>query len=316
MRIILISLFAVFLLIACGGDEPAQNDGEVKPGTQPGTQPGDPAPAQPPVAPPPPPPTPAPKPDTAEEFLKKVESKLASGDEDIRLEALELLMDIEDKSEAGRLATTLFSDPSSDVREIAVRMLADLDYKRGSDDLRSLLGREKNSLVRKVAVQTLYGLIGNKCARDLIDIIDRSGEESSVKAIAASLLGQTDHELAGPALIRALGQIDTTTRVNALVGIQKLKPDRAVDPVIDLLEDMDPSVCVEAARTLGVLGDKKAIPQLMRLFDDESNVGTFQAATDALSKLTGVTNKYDYNGSEEERTAALKAWKDWWKENQ
>jgi hypothetical protein len=118
--------------------------------------------------------------------------------------------------------------------------------------------------------------------------------------------------------------------VNALASL--LHP-AAVEPLIDALEDTDPSVRKRAAEGLGAILDPRAIPSLVSLVNFEQQPSVKKAASEAVKKLTEIELLIDElrNGNRHVRENAqyvlwlmtvkefkddVEAWEQWWKEQQ
>lgn len=75
------------------------------------------------------------------------------------------------------------------------------------------------------------------------------------------------------------------SRIDASIALSKMKDVRAVDPLIQILNDEDPEVRSSAAIILGDIGDKKAVePLIQALKDTEART----RAVTALGKIGDV----------------------------
>jgi HEAT repeat protein len=81
-----------------------------------------------------------------------------------------------------------------------------------------------------------------------------------------------------------------------------------------MLADQNLWVRLSAAKELGVLGDRTAVPALIEaLADDRSAVR--EEALVAHQTLTGETLKFEPHASDSERTKRVRDWRDWWAKN-
>ena len=90
-------------------------------------------------------------------------------------------------------------------------------------------------------------------------------------------------------LISALKDRDSNTRWKAASALGEKKlgeigDTRAVEPLIQVLDDKDKDVRLTAARVLGVIGDARAVESLIQALRDEERVVRMNAAT-ALGRI-------------------------------
>jgi HEAT repeat protein len=67
-----------------------------------------------------------------------------------------------------------------------------------------------------------------------------------------------------------------------------------------------------AARVLGELGSKEAVPKLLVVLEDADSA-VRETAWIALRLITGKDFKFDPYANEAERAKRVRAWTDWWK---
>lgn len=97
-------------------------------------------------------------------------------------------------------------------------------------------------------------------------------------------------------MIKALGDKDPHTRINASEVLGKLGDKRAVEPLIKALEDSHADVRKNASEGLGVLGDKRAVePLILALGDPDGDAR--KIAAEALQNLghsewSGIKGNY------------------------
>jgi HEAT repeat protein len=93
-----------------------------------------------------------------------------------------------------------------------------------------------------------------------------------VAAEAAQALGRAGYVPAVPALIECLHAKSYTLRAQAAYALREIGDERAVEPLISLLNRLTTSPLRAAvANALGSLGDERALPALKRLTEDENN---------------------------------------------
>ncbi len=79
------------------------------------------------------------------------------------------------------------------------------------------------------------------------------------------------------------------------------------------LQDPDPTVRVMAIKWAGDNKVSSALPQLVNFLQDEDRAVRFYSI-EALQRITGTDNGYDYKASPELRAEAVKQWRQYLKE--
>jgi hypothetical protein len=105
-----------------------------------------------------------------------------------------------------------------------------------------------------------------------------------------------------PYVLPALRDDDPKVRNHAILIIRKLKDRSAINPLIELLNDRYEIIRVNAARTLGDLGDIEACGALISNLEHPKD-SVKHYCLEALQKLSGKNY-----GMDQER------WQDWWTE--
>ncbi len=316
LRALPVLLALILLFTACGnGDAPAPTPGTGQAPDQPGStgvQPISVEPGADSQSAPPPPPPPA---DPQQVFKQTVERKRRSVDPEERMGAIEMILEGDEKKFGGEVLVKLLTDESEDVRALAAEALGMGKFSGGITALKNVVSTDSDALVRTKCLKSLTELAGKGAIPDLIRAL-AGDDEGTVRAQAASLLGSTGSDLGVDPLIKALQEdFSEAVRVAALASLYTLKPPRCADAVIEALEDRNDSVRSDAAKTLGILKNKKAVRPLMDALDAEEESRILLQITDALSKLTGMDNEYAIDLSEEDQEEALQIWRDWWEEN-
>ena len=319
MRLVALVVLAAFMLVSCGDDRPATPKGsDAKEG---GSGSGDfqpldytPSPDKPDTPPPEKPAKPA---DPDQPLFDKARKKMASSDYEVRAEAVILLQEARDKTAAGKLLLDLLRDEEEDVREMAATALGKVKYRGGVDALRALLGKEREASVRKSALQSLFVIGGESVVNDLVRVLQNDSENGYVKEAAANLLGNTKTDAGAKALVKALEDFDEKVRLAAVASVRRRRIESAAVIVFELTEDTNVVVRAEAARALGEMGVKKAVPALINMLDAGESMQVLENATRSLSTLTGEKKgmQYTQDADSDEKAAVLKAWEDWWQEH-
>jgi HEAT repeat protein len=124
-----------------------------------------------------------------------------------------------------------------------------------------LLSRDRNPEVRVGAADGLRLVPGDASAERLVEML--ADEDGEVREAAVSALDQHQHRGAvAPLIVRAEDDPSVTIRMAAIKALAKLNDRRAVAPLIRLLK-VGGVVGAYAANTLGILGDERAIPELV-----------------------------------------------------
>lgn len=147
--------------------------------------------------------------------------------------------------------------------------------------------------------------------RDRASLADRD-----VQRLNRLLLEAAFPQLIGPApgrergwaleaLLRALDDEDPLTRNNAIIALRTIASPEAVDRLIRKgLTDNERWVRLNAASTLGEIGDRRAVePLILAMRDNQQDRYVLEAVKYGLRKITGQ----DFGGS-------YTNWKNWWED--
>jgi len=105
------------------------------------------------------------------------------------------------------------------------------------------------------------------------------------------------------------------TRWNTVQALGETEDPEVVPHLVPMLEDADLYVRMAAARILGDLNSTDAVSALIDALDDvEAPVR--EAAVVSLRKITGRHFRFDPMGGEAERARRVKAWREWWEDEQ
>jgi len=181
-----------------------------------------------------------------------------------------------------RILGELISDLTGGDSEQAERAAIELPEhgKQGIAALQSLL-HSSDAGERWWATRTLAGFQDAEAGQLLVATLDDA--DIGVRYCAALSLGKQPHLTAVPTLIGALDSGDTLLARLAADALAATGA-AAVEPLISVLEGGTPTARVEAARTLALIGDTRAIPTLFKLLDSDS-ISLQHWANEGLDKM-------------------------------
>jgi HEAT repeat protein len=113
----------------------------------------------------------------------------------------------------------------------------------------------------------------------------RGGANMDSRAEAARAAGILRGQAAVPDLVAALRSKDSGLMYESLVAIEKIRDPEAGPRIQFLLRDLDERVRLAAIQTTGLLLNRDAIPDLVRIFKDSRNVKVKRAALSALAMM-------------------------------
>ena len=116
-------------------------------------------------------------------------------------------------------------------------------------------------------------------------------------------------------LCRLLATGDEADRCYVIRSLGVLKATSAIEPLIERLRDEDLDVCVDAAGALGLLGDPRAIPQLLESLEKDPDGEVRSAIVEALGLVGGqevVPALLDIAANRPENLEWQDDWDDWW----
>ncbi|WP_214019805.1 HEAT repeat domain-containing protein [Methanoculleus sp.] len=258
-------------LVPAGDDEQASDEGERVKEEAPARAKQDRMVLPEPDIPAAPPDSPGQAPEKA--AIERYLNALQSDDEEIRAAAVAALQSL--GSPAVEFLIMVLSDPHEGVRIAAAEGIGEIGDARGVDALILLTGD--------------------------------AGQD--VRSAAAAALGRIGDARAIDPLIRLFGDAYTGVRSVAAAAVAALGPD-ALEPLEAALDDPVPVVRLTAARALGIIGNPRSIPLLIRHLEDPAReVGVVAARTlggfgnPAVEPLAAVLQ----GGGKEGRLAAIDA---------
>jgi HEAT repeat protein len=160
----------------------------------------------------------------------------------------------------------------------------------------------------KAAVARALGDMKNPASvGPLGDAVDLTGTDSASHQMnkeLAGALGEIGDPKAVPVLLKLLKARDNFTRVEAMEALGRLRAPEAVEPLIQLASDegVEPFLNKKAIEALGLIGDARAVPTLVRMltkerrgvsFHGESAFSLFQVGPPAAEALLAVLEGKD-----------------------
>ena len=141
----------------------------------------------------------------------------------------------------------------------------------------------KEDIMRSSACAAL-GKMGEGVVAPLIKLL-QTHKSWHVRFNAARALAEIKSKKTVPQLIDAL-LLEKSSNVKEwlFIGLGRIGDTRAVTPLIELLNDTDPSLKYYVVSALGRIGDSSAILALIKVFEDETGVVRLGAA-EALVKI-------------------------------
>ncbi|MEE9233992.1 MAG: HEAT repeat domain-containing protein [Candidatus Acidoferrales bacterium] len=133
-----------------------------------------------------------------------------------------------------------------------------------------------------------------------------SALQDTAKVEAATALGQIGDPRAVEPLVEVLQDEPSKVRRAAAQALGTLGAVRALEPLLAALEDESPDVRREAAKALGHIGDPRAVERLVALAEDESDPAHWGAS----EALYVIADKYRLPSPEDSS-----GWRRWWERN-
>jgi len=118
-------------------------------------------------------------------------------------------------------------------------------------------------------------------------------------------------EPAIPSLLEQLSNPDPSIRSSCVYVLGVIDDKRTIPSMNPLLEDQEEIVRLEAAASLLGMGEWRAIPILIKGLESSDQMLRYKSF-EALNKFTGLSFRYDFRGESAERSAAVDQWNEWW----
>ncbi len=248
-----------------------------------------------------------------------------------------------EKEDALHGLATEFAKIHPALADVDVRLSGQLDeQRRQSADILALLTTVRDEAGRSSArvdgLQSELETIQKRLAQPGlgVELEKRLGElsariakgEDERRALTAELAAAAKAapseptQAAGPTPIAAppawtrnvadLKSKEETVRWDAVTTLGATNDPAVVPHLLPMLEDPTWLVRMAAARVLGEMKVREAVPALITMLDDVESAAR-ETAWSALRAITGKDLKFDPFASDAERAKRVKAWSDWWK---
>ncbi|MCI5166665.1 MAG: HEAT repeat domain-containing protein [Candidatus Electrothrix sp. GM3_4] len=214
------------------------------------------------------------------------------------------------------------------IRQAAARLLGKLGSSLAVPPLIKLIKSEKDRNIWRDAVNALGKLSDNSATPALLDLFYNTNVELQLRLTAAKALARLgdisalvelleDEKSIREDVVVALARLGGSSAVPTLIELVSGEPGHVrlrvveaflemgdVSGLIKLTEDDFDRVQANAAQALGKMGDKKAVPTLLKLLnEDESDYGRAREnAAEALGRLGEISSLLNIiNGNYSER---------------
>jgi HEAT repeat protein len=119
----------------------------------------------------------------------------------------------------------------------------------------------------------------------------RGGMGMDVRANAARAVGILRGRDAIPQLVDALRSKDSNLMYESLIALQKIRDTEAGPRIQFVLRDLDERVQIAAIQTTGILINREAVPDLIRIFNETRNAKVKRASLQALAMMPTAESK-------------------------
>jgi hypothetical protein len=224
-------------------------------------------------------------------FLTALEDKEAQ----VRLSAIEGLVEDTSSLLLGRLLTMLRNDPDEDVREATAKALGRFTYlaqcnklASNGDRLRVTLiesagDRNEDEDVRRRAVESLGYYHQDGVVQQLIADEYKQGGRHAESAVFA--MGRSMDELWKIIILHELNSERPAMRYEAAHAAGEMTLEDALPKLVRLVDDKDTEVRLAAVWALGQIGGKVATDKLKEILESK-NPAMREAAQEALQEVT------------------------------
>lgn len=163
----------------------------------------------------------------------------------------------------------LASDPESEVRQQAITSLGNFEDDSSVQALIIALD-DTDYLIRATAAE----LLGSRKTATVLEPLMKclKDRDAMVRATAAEALGRQEAFLAAPALRDLLLDQDQWVRYSAAESLSQIEPDEAIWPQIMNANSADLPTRQAAIQALGELADRRAIPWMLMMLNDDSEL--------------------------------------------
>jgi putative membrane-bound dehydrogenase-like protein len=202
----------------------------------------------------------------------------------IRTAAVAALIETADRQSLSALRQRFAEEPDPEVKRTLAEAFGKLDDRLALPALiAAVRAPETPEPVREAALLSVETIGTDVATGALIELLDQRAVNASRQPRLIAALGNFKARPAVPTLLRSLSSPTPAVRASAAAALGKIGQLEGVDQALQArLEDPALEVREAAITALGALGDRSAIPALVRAVDDE---GTRYEALLALGAL-------------------------------
>jgi HEAT repeat protein len=211
--------------------------------------------------------------DEAAETREGTRQLLAYGIDSQVLDVIARLRAARDPGYTAELADLLAASRSPDVRKAVLELFADLGVREGEPAARKIVaGWETGTAsVTSAAAGYLSSLNAEGLAALMLPLVD--ADDAVVCAAALRAIGASRDPAAVEPLLAKLASVEfpDARKGDLVVALGELRDARAVDSLIRIAKgrDEDKTRRLYAADALGKIGDRRALPVLLSLFEED-----------------------------------------------
>lgn len=209
----------------------------------------------------------------AAEAREKTRQVLAYGIDAQVLEVVSRLRAARDPGFTAELAALLAASRSPDVRKAVLEMFTELEIRDGESAARTIVAgwETGNAGVISAAASYLSSLRAEELAALLLPLVD--SEDAVVCAAAMRAIGASRDPAAVEPLLAKLASVEfpDARKGDLVVALGELRDARAADALMRIAKGRDEEKTrrLYAADALGKIGDRRALPVLKSLFEED-----------------------------------------------
>ncbi|MHB8879011.1 MAG: HEAT repeat domain-containing protein, partial [Myxococcaceae bacterium] len=146
--------------------------------------------------------------------------------------------------------------------------------------MHKLLGSEKQAEVKATIARMLGEAKDASSVQPLVDALDLGTTDTASNAMNKEIttaLGEIGDPKATPTLLRLLKVKDNYTKIEAINALGDLRAPEAVAPLMEIATDEtgEPFISKKAIQALGMIGDAKSVPALLKMMFKERRGTSF-----------------------------------------
>ena len=199
------------------------------------------------------------------EAVPEVAPLLRDADVEVRREAVRTMIAIAGPKGVPYVLA-LKGDQDAEIRELIIEALCEFRIKRTAKDLVEFL--ERGDVERPGNISwALAAMQERKVVPALMNLLNHKDPE--IRVVAVDVLAGLDAKEAAPRFVALLRDGDYDVRRSAAFALRTVRARETVPALVKLLEEHGPDSLAHLA--LGGLGDKRAVPPLLRLLRDKDS---------------------------------------------